>query len=822
MKVDKAVLVKNLFWLLVPAAALCLLIAIFAVMGIYSSAETKLKAAQSIHGQVKQMLQDQSSIRTDEWIRKAREQTEQAVAQREELWHTAFTLQQDVVWEAPPHKPDPFAGSGGPAASALPRGRIKAIRNPLITWPVGPSGQQLGMMITVYPTPAPNIPKEDREWYYMPLQNRDFGEPFGIVPTEYAEWYPRQFEPILNRLPFLDEKVTDERKRGAVRALGNSTNHRENARVLLQPMNWNTNKPILDYEAWLAQEDVALKDELIRIIAAAIDAQAVLQPEWRPATVPEEVKPKPPQENPAEAFAPVPAEGAETKPTEPAKKTLDHKRFYNLSWYSLEPPKSDAAAEEKPPQKPVVRPPDWWQGWLLDLTLVTEGGKTLLRGTAYNYNITAAVPPSALQVFLEGVANPVVIKEAGDLPPSGFDKDKNVYTKVSERKFEVAVPANATRIVRVQRVKANPDWLDHQRFRSPSWLVDVRLFQPKGSATPVLEGTIHNISGQRQLPVRFEVIMTDGQQEIRQEFMTPQGEINAWTVRDFRQTVDKQVVRPQRIVGVRQVMDWRTVPVKRIDMIRVGGAANLTDTAHYHSDRTWRVKLQPYNFRRKDARVPEEEIDKPATPPPAAPGNFPGAGGIPPGPGDGGVLPPGPSDGTGPGLPPGPGGPGSGQARTALSENQLIPLERYTEVKRELRRIPVGMVLIVDANAINDVHTAFANSRLRIQVTQSVWRRHPPLGRPGGQPAAGGTPTVPGTSGTPPGPVVPPPGGGTAPATGGQVPGEDQTSLVKLEIYGYATIYENPEAIKRIEAFRKKLRESGTAIGGDQTATPMP
>ena len=49
--------------------------------------------------------------------------------------------------------------------------------------------------------------------------------------------------------------------------------------------------------------------------------------------------------------------------------------------------------------------------------------------------------------------------------------------------------------------------------------------------------------------------------------------------------------------------------------------------------------------------------------------------------------------------------------------------KRYVEVNAEVRRMPVGIVVVVDQAYLQDVLLAFANSPLRFQITQVTWNR---------------------------------------------------------------------------------------------------
>ena len=79
---------------------------------------------------------------------------------------------------------------------------------------------------------------------------------------------------------------------------------------------------------------------------------------------------------------------------------------------------------------------------------------------------------------------------------------------------------------------------------------------------------------------------------------------------------------------------------------------------------------------------------------------------------------------------------------------------RYVDVTEQVRRMPIGMVVVVDQSYIQDVLLAFANSPLRFQVTQVTWKRFRddlglgPAGDGSSGGGAGGAYYQPGSAGT--------------------------------------------------------------------------
>lgn len=62
---------------------------------------------------------------------------------------------------------------------------------------------------------------------------------------------------------------------------------------------------------------------------------------------------------------------------------------------------------------------------------------------------------------------------------------------------------------------------------------------------------------------------------------------------------------------------------------------------------------------------------------------------------------------------------GGGPIASVIDANK----RRYVEITPQVRRMPVGIVVIVDQAYIQDVLLAFANSSLRFQITQVTWQR---------------------------------------------------------------------------------------------------
>jgi hypothetical protein len=254
--------------------------------------------------------------------------------------------------------------------------------------------------------------------------------------------------------------------------------------------------------------------------------------------------------------------------------------------------------------------------------------------------------------------------------------------------------------------------------------------------------------------------------------------LDSYKAQNFEQSLGILATPPRQIVSLKQVLDWQSTPIKQISGLYLGGRALS------QADRLWTAQLYIYPFHVK-ARGRANILDF-SEPIQARLGGQP-AGGAPAGiPGKPGGLPPA-GGGTGPGG--FDAGPGMGQPRAAEVSRNGIPLRRYfpanpadtrdlpNEVS-EIRRLPIALVLVVEHPVMPDILVALANSPLRVQVTQAVYTRHPPLGPP------------PVLAVEKPGAAA---GAGGAPAAASAASSETaETNLVELQIYGLASIYENP------------------------------
>ena len=333
---------------------------------------------------------------------------------------------------------------------------------------------------------------------------------------------------------------------------------------------------------------------------------------------------------------------------------------------------------------------------------------------------------------------------------------------------------------------------DRQVFTNPDWMLDLTLTRVENK--PTLKCRLTNIGNRREsLGVYFLVGFKRTAQDegTQHDLLVPEGEpLPPGKSMSFDRPLRLQVGDPSVVVSVKQLFDWRTVPVKRIDRLELGWFSNR----HANKELLLAAFSKPKEGEQKDA---------PTNPLPQREG--------------------------GEGLPAGPGGGGVGRPLSEGVTVNGLQKNRYIEVSEQLRRMPIGMALIVDQAHIQDVLTAVVNSPLRIQTTEVHWRRFhqdikprdedKPAGSEKSPPRGGGegvmAPRMPAGPGGTPAPALPS-GGGFRPSSGmperpgglperpggmpfgpgretgatSYVPDELEWDLVELAIYGIASIYE--------------------------------
>lgn len=551
------------------------------------------------------------------------------------------------------------------------------------------------------------------------LYNMDFGEFLGNIPSdEYRQEYPQQFENIASVIrDWLDESNPNN-VTGAVRVIGASGNHRRYViPTLLKPYPLNREKHILSDEIHLLQEDAAVKRELFVSLADLLDSYSVLKKEWnevpfvdiKEAAAPAPSAPAAPPGNDGGTAVPPATPAIPAEPAAPKKdaepEIYQRYRFYNYIWPNL---LNTAEVQQNAKAKattielglPTIDP---YKGWRIDLTVGQDSRdekKLVLRGTSGNHSSVFSLPNIPLLVWYSEIgsereaAAPLVINDAGGVAPSEYWPNLTLKKKSEKTLKEIPIPANFGKITRVTRVLPE-NTIDQQIAFNNEWVVNVILLRRPNSPTLTLRGEIINRSGRRLPVATFSagLSLPNTTNLLFEDFKVATDAFNAGERRTFVQEI-RNPIQPRNLAVIKQKLNWRSTPIKRIDRLEIGRLA------HDNSDRLKILKLIPYDFKRKDPLNQNTAAVVPVTP---AEGDGSTGGGLE-GTGASGGPP------TAGGFAGGKGFGAGGSATDPVSLNQSIPLNRYVEVTNQLRRIPVALVMVVDATAITDIIAAMSNS----------------------------------------------------------------------------------------------------------------
>lgn len=228
------------------------------------------------------------------------------------------------------------------------------------------------------------------------------------------------------------------------------------------------------------------------------------------------------------------------------------------------------------------------------------------------------------------------------------------------------------------------------RFISPYWQLDLVVGKVQGSKPTLnFRGKLTNVSGRRQNVARieFKVWLSDPNRQdgehnyvllpVQSEFLAAGA---SEPINESRSGPADTTLKT--IYRVEQRLDQRFAPVKRVDKIALG----------YPSHRFAKYALNPSSFSKEEMdKVPQTtDTANAGAGTEGASGRF-----------------------------------GSGGAAGGVNFTQNgLPRLRYLEPNnKQVRRMPVGIVMIVDQGHIQDVIRALANSRLRFQNTQIHYER---------------------------------------------------------------------------------------------------
>jgi hypothetical protein len=354
-------------------------------------------------------------------------------------------------------------------------------------------------------------------------------------------------------------------------------------------------------------------------------------------------------------------------------------------------------------------------------------GVVQLKGWAYEDDPDKIPAGASFLVFHDGEwkANRFLSKEA-------WTAQEDVW--IQRELYRLIAKANRL----VSQFKA--DFKVPGTFRNPYW--ELKLSLTKDNK---LTGTIKNLLHRRQkADVSFLVTVREGAEpeKISIGDLPP---LNPLVEQAFKQAIPLQTKDATGIYAVEQVLTPETAAVRRIDVVAIGaggassaGASggrptlpagglpvpaggkkgssapigvpggNAAGTAAKggmaQSNRTFIKELKALHFP-GDPKEEESSSEK------EAPSSTPG-----PGLYDKQQMPPG---GVGKSTP---GGAAGGKG--APSVNGFV-FERYLDLAKEARRVPVGLVLIVDQQHVGLVEAAFADSKLRFLTNQVLVNRYP-------------------------------------------------------------------------------------------------
>lgn len=279
----------------------------------------------------------------------------------------------------------------------------------------------------------------------------------------------------------------------------------------------------------------------------------------------------------------------------------------------------------------------------------------------------------------------------------------------------------------------------HRKFRSRIWDVELKVGPRESDKKPTITGTLTNTTDRLQLlgvgnQMTLKVWLETGPNaqpfefRISSEFVPGKGTLKIVPAEDH-------VIPPgtniAEIAKVEQVYDTRSVPVRRIDRLVMG----------YLDSRNAMAELKAHKLIPVVA-TSSAGFGGGGLPGEGGPGGTPGGvpGGVPGGPGG--------APAAGEGGSGGEGGPGGGVGMGGLVNGVFAgggslaavgdgSRRRYFETNDQVRRMPVGIVLIVDQMFLQDVLLAYANCPLRFQITQVHWQRF--RGNLGGSGGFGGS-----------------------------------------------------------------------------------
>jgi hypothetical protein len=246
-----------------------------------------------------------------------------------------------------------------------------------------------------------------------------------------------------------------------------------------------------------------------------------------------------------------------------------------------------------------------------------------------------------------------------------------------QREILKALQESVLMVGKFRKVEGEPkaaDQLYREHFENAYWRLDLNVVKTTDNRFAI-RGKIKNISD-RQLPlgrIHFQVWLSEG--NVKPIVLPIEGDAlpvnNDWPIAEHRLDLAN---RPDGILGVAQIFEGRTSPLRRVDQIVLGHPAHRT----YRHPKMGTFSIAP------DTAMPA--LGKPGAPVP---------------------LP----------LPKLDKGKEGELART---DNGLLR-ERYSDVTPQVRRLPVALKVLVDQQHIPEVEAALVNSKFRFQIVQVGW-----------------------------------------------------------------------------------------------------
>jgi hypothetical protein len=261
--------------------------------------------------------------------------------------------------------------------------------------------------------------------------------------------------------------------------------------------------------------------------------------------------------------------------------------------------------------------------------------------------------------------------------------------------------------------------LARQRFENPNWQLELALVRAEGKF--LLTGKITNIGKRRQqLGKIYFWVRVHKDPTAAPVALEVQGEAlgvgKEWPINPDQKVYLTGLFRnPEGVFDVEQIFDNSTSPIRRIDQVAM----------FMHSHRTFEPDLKRPSFSPPAVEKPKTPLEEDKDP-------------------------------------------------LERTENGLVRT-RYYDMTAQVRRLPLGLVMIVDQAHVPEIETALANCKLRFQTTQVNVQHFRGI-------------------------VKPPEKEERAFAPKTESGEEAQNNLVEMSIFGIASLYERPPKKKEAAA----------------------